>query len=236
MKHVFFCLFLLATTTCASLVPYPCDNHGIGHLTPFKKGAPREEEYRKLLELRLGLTRFNCGREIAWPDLGPETCISIYSLPQNGGQTHWVTLTLPEKSSFWQITDGMSRKHKNEGSKLRVIRTDAEISELRAKLIREAWSLMIKNAHPANYIRPSPDGMRVIMGGNTDFYLQTPLGVRRASFPALPDCNTPAHVLLNLCNTLMAYCEAKPSERERLGKRIENQARLVVARISLKRS
>jgi len=234
MKHLLTSLLLVASTTRASLVEYPCDNHGIGHLTPFFKGVTYEERYRKLLESRLGLTPFDCGREIVWPDLGPEICVAIFSRIQNRRRIHWVTLTVPGKSSFWQVTDGMNRKLLNEASKIPVLRSDAEISEIRANLIREAWSVMIRNAHPENYNRPSPDGMRVIMGGNTDFYLQTPHGVQRASFPALPECNSAAHVLLNLCNTLIAYCEAKPSERERLGKRAEAQAKLVVRKLSSK--
>src|SRR5438132_9640352 len=138
MKHVLTGLLLVASIANASLVEYPCDNHGIGHLTPFFKGVTYEERYRKLLESRLGLTPFDCGREIVWPDLGPETCVAIFSRIQNRRRTYWVTLTVPGKSSFWQVTDGMNRKLLNEASKMLVLRSDAEISEIRADLICEA--------------------------------------------------------------------------------------------------
>jgi hypothetical protein len=229
MKIVPLLVSFLCSIRAVAASSYPCDNHGVDHLLPADWSIPIDNAYRKLLESRLALTPFDYGRAIAEPSLGLESCISVFSRASAGHRTYWVTLTRPT-SSLWQATAGVNQLHPKRAANIKTNRIEAQIRESTAELIKQAWVRMLKDIHRRHKTPPPRDNMRVIVGGAIEYSLQCPGDATLyGTLPGLPTCGSSAQALANLSDSLIEYCNAKPSAREAIASRVEREAKRIVS-------
>ncbi len=206
----------------------PCERHGSSDLSVDEVQIPMERDYRKLLESRLGVTGFDCGRSIDL-NLGPEACVSVFSHVSGGKKTFWVTLTRPE-SSLWQVAAGVNNLKTERAANIKINRIDARISESRATLIKEASMQMLKSAQKNRVISSGTDSVRRITGGPIEYSIQRPgSSTLYGTRSGLPLCESKAHRLANLWDELIEYCETNAADRERVGAQIDRDARAVLS-------
>lgn len=112
-------------------------------------------KFRRLLAVKLGPTTFDCGRIIVMPAFEPEFAVSVHSSDvSNTKRTYYVTC-VTAADNLWQKSDMVQYPRRAE--QVRTDRIDAEIPETTAKLLRDAWLVMLQAAK--NKPAPSSEGM-----------------------------------------------------------------------------
>jgi len=185
--------------------------------------------YRQILQSKLDLTPFNCGRSLVLPPFEAEGSTSVYSVRRDGGRMYYVT-NVAAAQNLWQKTDASHFPAKAQSVK--VTRRDAKIPQQTAELVREVSLRMLRAKHgPRGRVR----GAKVIAVDSTyaEYSLELPNGTNlygslELTFP-LPDEKMKAFV--NLWNSIYAYCNAKLEERPELSESISDQAKRLLARL-----
>ena len=188
------------------------------HLEPLD---PIWKSYRQLLHSKLGVTPFDCGRAMVIPDLGPESSVSVYSgSSERGQQKCYVTFLLPS-DSFWQ-----NIKHPQ---RVRVRRFEAEIPQHTAHLLMETWIRMLKDTRRLSADYWSRQGEMDRSGLGDEYSIQRRDGhVLDGTLPE-PHPGRKLQSLDRIRQLLEWYCQAAPTKRQAIARRIEEQAYRIVA-------
>lgn len=207
----------------------PLDRASLGedNLVPVDWKIKTEDRYRRLLELKLGITPFDCGRAIMQPSFGGETSVSVYSLlTKNGQRTYCVTYCEAE-ANFWQRTNGL--QHIDAARNVRVRRIDAEIPQQAAGIVKEVWLRMLQDSRPID-----PTSRKFVVSGlDVEFSLQ-----RSDDRPVYGDLGLPAQgnktkALKRLADALVEYCQAAPAKRTAIANKIEREAKQLRTRLQM---
>ena len=199
-------------------------NHGgwsNDHLAPPDRTDEKTNSYQRLLVEKLGVTPFDCGRVVDSSSFGSEVLVSVYSRTQDRHRTYYVTSVSPEEN-LWQRTRSM-RNTRNADS-VDIHRIDAEIPEAVAVEIRE---VLLKMLHGA---RPSPPlGLEFTIQGYLDFSIQQSDTHPLYGQLRLPGPGLKTQTLAKISKSLWEYCQATPANRPSVAKKIDNQAKRLLA-------
>jgi len=166
--------------------------------------------YRKAIEHTLYATPGELARFIQLPGAtNPETVVSVYKV---GGATpkYMVTCT-QSSSSLWETVPRPGAPVRKNGSPMRVLRCDAEISASLASSIHRIWLTMLTTVKPEAVRRGvvSIDGTSEIFtaveGGNRELH-----GAAPNEYPK----NGRVSDLISLAFLLQAYCDPPPEGRD----------------------
>jgi hypothetical protein len=206
--------------------------HDQDYLQPTDRSDEKLNKYRNLLEAKLGITPFDCGRVIIHGGLGGrDSSVSVSSRRSgNGGLTYWVTLV--EADNLWEQTNGT--KHLEKARRVKVKRVDATIPTQIAQTLKEVWSRMLHNvrARKAKLAKSETAIEIELIGLAMGFSLPRNKGEPlRGEFPFKPQPGTRTYALMELSDALYDYCQADDDKREAIGSRIQRDAKRLLARL-----
>src|ERR1041384_6803384 len=101
----------------------------------------KDQSYRHILDDKLNLTPFNCGRSVVMPPFEGEGTTSVYSLGKGGKRVFYVT-NVSASENLWQKTDACHLPAR--AKQVTVSRFDAEIPQHAAELIKEMSLRMLQ--------------------------------------------------------------------------------------------
>jgi hypothetical protein len=218
-------LSTLAITMVAGLAlaeKQGADRANADHLSPVDRADEKMEKFRALLNLKLGVTGFDCGRVIDSSSLGPEGVLSVWSETKTGRRTYHVT-SVEAIDNLWQLTKSM--RQPDNARAVATHRMDVEISEAIAEKIKQAWTKMLETERPA-----SSSEVRYVMDGYLDFSIQRP-GDSSALYGQirLPAPGPKTEALAKISDALWEYCKAAPADRPAIANKIDREATRLLA-------
>lgn len=214
-----FLLFLLDSVAC---IEVGAARHTDDQLVPFKPSI--YDELRPTLYRKLCVTPANYGRMIELPP-GPERAEWAVSLSCDEASTTAatcdVTLTRAATNLDYIMQEHRGKDPLKAVNKIKVVREHAPLQKTVAIAVRAAWSQFLRNSKPS----PSrPNDVIVLHAPKIEFWLVMPGGnVMKAEMPDSPGKSVVA--LANIGRLLAKYCEGPQSERAKLSKEIESNAR-----------
>ena len=182
------------------------------------------KQYREVLDDKLGVTPFDCGRAMTQPSSEGESAVSVYSRPaKNKRRIYYVTFTKAE-ANLWQ--------RREAPRKVKVRRIDAEIPSQTARNLKLVWLRMLQDARDSE-ATPLPKRQAVVAEGTLmEFSIQRSKGAPLFGeiVVSLPNIGKNIAALTNLSVTLADYCQSSATERVELNTSINRQAlQLLVA-------
>jgi hypothetical protein len=201
--------------------------HTDNHLIPFKPSV--YDELRPTLYQKLCVTPANYGRMVELP-AGPERgewVVSVYCDEASASSgTCDVTLTRAAANLDYIMQARRGKEPLKAVNKVKVIRKQAPIQKTAASAVRAAWIRFLRNSSPS----PSrPNDPISLDASKIEFWLEMPDGkVMKAETPNNPGKSV--MTLVNIGRMLAKYCEGAESERAKLSKEIESDARQVIAK------
>jgi hypothetical protein len=196
--------------------------HTDDHLIPFKPSV--YDDLRPTLYRKLCVTPANSGRLIELP-AGPERgewAVSVYCDEASANtETCDVTLTRAAANLDYIMQERRGKEPLNAVKKIKVIRKDAPIQKTAALAVRAAWLKFLRNSRPS----PSrPNDLISLDVSKIEVWLEMPGGkAMKAETPDNPGKSVMAFA--NIGRLLAKYCEGTESERARLSKEIESNAK-----------
>ena len=189
---------------------------------------------RSILLKKLGPTPFDYGRMMVEPAFLPEFSVSVYSRSLEGrGRKYFVTYIETDRN-IWQATD--IGRHPKEAEKVKIRRIDCEIDAPIAALLRQAWIQMLSgNQRPRRMT--VEDATRFTDSTVGEFSIQLSHAkvlygeVISTEFPSGPKTK----MFMDLANTLLNYCKAKPKNRSAIAVKIERKAKQLLEMLKQKR-
>ena len=214
-----FLIILLNLVVCFGV---DAGRHADDHLVPFRPSI--YDELRPSLYRKLCVTPANYGRMIELP-AGPERgewAVSVYCNEASvTGETCDVTLTRAAANLDYIMQERRGKDPLKVVNKVKVVRKDAPIQKTAAVAVRAAWLEFLRNSKPS----PNrPNDPISLDAAKTEFWLVMPDGkVMKAEAPDSPGKSVMA--LANLGRLLARYCEGAESERAKVSKEIESNAK-----------
>lgn len=195
------------------------------YLVPFRPSV--YDELRPLLYKKLLVTQGNYGRmvELVGDPRRGEFAVSVQCDEKPGADKQCsVTLTKALSNLGALLEDNLEKGSLEALEKIRVVRKDASIGPSTASAIRATWMKFLDNIRPRR-----PGGPVVLDGTRIEFFIGSPITKRR--FGEVPDRSGESiNTLIALGRSLAKYCETGESERARLSKEIEKDARQLTGR------
>jgi hypothetical protein len=208
----FFCVMPFAGTSASAQKDYL-----------FEVDLAELPKIRAILLKKLGPTPFDCGRMMAQPAFVPEYSVSVYSRSLEGGGRKYFVTYIETDRNVWQATD--IGRHPEEAAKVKIRRIDCEIAAPIAALVREAWIQMLSgNQRPRRWT--VDDTTRFTDSTVGEFSIQ--LSHAKVLYGEMSSIDFPAgpktKMLVDLANTLVNYCKAKPTARPAIARQIDRKA------------
>jgi hypothetical protein len=200
------------------------DRANADHLSPVDRGDEKMNEFRDLLNVKLGVTPFDCGRVTDSSSLGPEGVLSVWSETKAGRRTYRVT-SVEAADNLWQRTKSM--RDADKARSVTTHRIDVQISEPIAEKIKQVWTGMLRDARPA-----SPSEVRYVMDGYLDFSIQQ--SAHSSSLYghlALPAPGPKTESLVKISDALWEYCKAAPENRSAIASKIDREVTRLLAQL-----
>ncbi len=183
------------------------------HLVSRAEPRSTNPAYRSYVRRKLTLTPFDCGKITVFPDLGPESSVSIYA--KNG--KYVATELVAEGQGFWQ--NWKRRDH------LKVSRIDAEIPAAKARAWQHMIRRLLSNVGPSpRHVRRKSEVEEVVAVGKIRLFeldLQTRKTVLSGDVPREPP-GPKTQSAESIYQLVCYYCE-KPSQRRDLAVQVERE-------------
>lgn len=197
-----------------------CRTRNTDHLVPILFES--ELAYRTVLVQKLFVSTSEYGRAVVIPSSNEgERSIALYSVKQGETEleTH-VTYTKADRNIWYA-------QSRNDKTPINIHQVEAPISRTTALAVSRAWKQMLCRTQP----RAATNTEKVLVDATAiEFSLVDDNGEALYGKAAdQPGENTKA--LYQIATQLMGYCEASPSKRESIAKKIEHDANALVERI-----
>jgi hypothetical protein len=224
---------MLAWIACsaAAAIAEPLSNDQ-DHLQPIGWEDKRNDQYRHLLESKLGVTPFDCGRAIVELPFEGELSVSVYSSSQENRQPRYFVTYVKAEHNLWQRT-GML-KHPDAARSVKAMRHDAEIPDTTAKFVKDVWVRMLKDVRrDPRSSKPYMVGGEYVIGGlGREFSIQQSHHSRLNGWLfRSPAPGTKTEALVKLTDMLIDYSEAFPADRPAIGDKIHREAKSLLTRL-----
>lgn len=233
MKSVGLTLTLAWIACSAAAAPPSRVQNDWDHLEPIDWKDKTDDQYRNVLESKLGVTPFDCGRVIVELPFEGELSVSVYSNSQRNRQPRYFVTYVKAEHNLWQRT-GML-KHADAARSVKAMRQDAEMPKTTAKLVKDVWVRMLKDVrrYPSSSQPYMMGGEYVIGGLGREFSIQQSHHSRLyGRLFRSPAPGTKTEALVKLTDTLVDYCEAAPADRPAIRDKIDREAKRLLTRLN----
>jgi hypothetical protein len=223
---------ILGLTIAAVTVPHFCEAKFPydDALAPRDRSDKKIENYHRLLNAKLSVTPFDCGRVLDTPSFERENMVSVYSRLRKGQRTYYVSLVEPE-AQLWKYSD--LKKQTHDARNVPVRRIEAEIPASLGKRLKQAWLEMLQRLRP---LRREP-GANPNSEAEFEFTGTLHFSIQRANRPPLegelwtPPPGKKTQMFKEISDDLYKYCEAIPAKRPAIANRIDRHARQLLDEI-----
>ena len=190
------------------------------HLIPVDKRW--EPKYREILDSRLAVTRFDCGRVLIRPAFTGESSLAVHCEPADASAHPRCFVTyIKSEDNLWQRTDAAHQP--GAARSVRVHRYDKAISADTADLLKRVWFKMLRNTRPEAF---SKEGEITLDATNTEFSIEQANGsplYGQVNF-RLRTVGKRVGAFVHLCEVLAEYCQADRNVRSEIEQRIRQVA------------
>jgi hypothetical protein len=212
---VLVCFVLLATISniaAASKEVQSADDH----LIPLEGWL--EPAYKEVLTRNLFVTPANYARIVKFPPLPSlgEISVAIYSAA-NDSEAIFLTLTRGERN-FWSAEFGSDPTFPKG---VKVARCDVRFPKSVAESVQAAFKRQLDKSRPLR----NPDNTIILDANIIEFSIDEPQRGRVAAYLSPYAIGKTGKALRKFSQLLIDYCDAGPTKRAALAKRIEAEAR-----------
>jgi hypothetical protein len=156
------------------------------------------------------------------PAFAVEYSVSVYSRPSTDRQRRYFVTYVTADRNLWQATD--AGRHAKEAEAAKIRRVDCEIPSSAAHLARQAWIQMLSGSQRPRPMRKE-DAARSTDATIAEFSIQWSHGkTLYGEFPVELPSGRKTRALIELGDTLINYCKAKPAHRQTIAAKFERDA------------
>jgi len=225
-------LFVLCLVAISSNIPAAAKQPD--HLVPIDFVDRHEKVFREYLYDRLCPTAFDCGRYLVMPSfVKSEVSVSMYARRDATRVTKCYVTSVEAADNLRDWTD--AGRLPDRAKKVNVRRIDAKLPATTCALIKEVWTKMLSGHQTPRKPEYTTD---VVYGDATDgeFAIKLPSGrVLRGETQLVPDLGKNTATLMEIGDGLIDYCKAPNSKRSALLSKLEEKARMLLARLASER-
>lgn len=189
-------------------------------IVPTDRTDLRINTYRMLLEKKLGVTPFNCGRVIDAPSFGSERVLSIYCTILGSKNTCFITVT-EAASNLWQFT--RSQKDEKRAARVAVRRKDIEIPGHLAMQVAQLFRVALSNP-----LRRHVNSEDEAFSGYLDLSLERDKTKALYASLRLPPTDPTTKLFEKTIRNLFDYASASGRERDQIETNLNAELRLLL--------